>query len=147
MERNYVIRRLELSDVESLTRLDEEIFEQPWEEASFYFSLENEFTYGIGIEKDGELVGYMIFSCILGDANLDNIAIKKEHRKLGLASVLIEKLIKISVENEWNQIMLEVRNSNREAISLYEKFGFRYISTRKNYYGDGIDADIMIRLG
>lgn len=147
MERNYVIRRLELSDVESLTRLDEEIFEQPWEEASFYFSLENEFTYGIGIEKDGELVGYMIFSCILGDANLDNIAIKKEHRKLGLASVLIEKLIKISEENEWNQIMLEVRNSNREAISLYEKFGFRYISTRKNYYGDGIDADIMIRLG
>lgn len=147
MERNYVIRRLELSDVESLTRLDEEIFEQPWEEASFYFSLENEFTYGIGIEKDGELVGYMIFSCILGDANLDNIAIKKEHRKLGFASVLIEKLIKISEENEWNQIMLEVRNSNREAISLYEKFGFRYISTRKNYYGDGIDADIMIRLG
>lgn len=147
MERNYVIRRLELSDVESLTRLDEEIFEQPWEEASFYFSLENEFTYGIGIEKDGELVGYMIFSCILGDANLDNIAIKKEHRKLGLASVLIEKLIKISEENEWNQIMLEVRNSNREAISLYEKFGFRYISTRKNYYGEGIDADIMIRVG
>ncbi|MDO4778263.1 MAG: ribosomal protein S18-alanine N-acetyltransferase [Tissierellia bacterium] len=147
MERNYVIRRLELSDVESLTRLDEEIFEQPWEEASFYFSLENEFTYGIGIEKDGELVGYMIFSCILGDANLDNIAIKKEHRKLGLASVLIEKLIKISEENEWNQIMLEVRNSNKEAISLYEKFGFRYISTRKNYYGEGIDADIMIRVG
>ena len=33
------------------------------------------------------------------------------------------------------KIYLEVRESNRTAIRLYEKFGFKKLAERKNYYG------------
>ena len=41
-------------------------------------------------------------------------------------------------------LTLEVRESNSKAISLYEKFGFKSLGKRKNYYQDnGEDALIM----
>ena len=39
-------------------------------------------------------------------------------------------------------ITLEVAVNNEPAISLYKKFGFEIISTRKNYY-DNVDAYLM----
>ena len=40
-------------------------------------------------------------------------------------------------------MMLEVGVENTGAIALYEKLGYQSISTRKNYYGHGLDALVM----
>lgn len=41
---------------------------------------------------------------------------------------------------------LEVRVSNESAIKLYEKFGFKNVGIRKNYYQDNFeDAYLMVR--
>ena len=44
------------------------------------------------------------------------------------------------------EIFLEVRPSNGEAIRLYERCGFRAAGRRKNYYQNGEDALIFTRL-
>jgi len=42
---------------------------------------------------------------------------------------------------------LEVRSSNQQAISLYERFGFDQVGMRKNYYSNPReDAQILCRL-
>ena len=40
-------------------------------------------------------------------------------------------------------MMLEVGTENTSAIALYEKLGYQTIATRKNYYGQGLDAFVM----
>ena len=43
---------------------------------------------------------------------------------------------------------LEVRESNKAAIRLYEKYDFKETGVRRNYYSDnGEDAVIMWRMG
>ena len=63
-----------------------------------------------------------------------------EHRKKGIASKLMDKMI----EEKVNNITLEVRTTNEGAINLYKKYNFKVVSTRKNYYGNE-DAYLMIR--
>ncbi len=53
------------------------------------------------------------------------------------------RLAKIkNIKTAW----LEVRTSNKEALSLYHSLGFKQVMTRKRYYSDtGEDAFILIR--
>ena len=63
-----------------------------------------------------------------------------QHRGIG------KSLLKFVIENEtFDKIMLEVRETNTNAIKLYEKFNFKEIYRRKKYYGD-CDAVIMERM-
>ena len=66
------------------------------------------------------------------------IYVNPEYRKQGIAS----KLFNYMVENTENiqNITLEVRKSNINAINFYKKHSFKEAATRENYYGseDGI---------
>ena len=52
----------------------------------------------------------------------------------GIAESLIECLIRELKNRVSHALMLEVRDSNEPAISLYEKLGFQQVGLRKNYY-------------
>ena len=52
----------------------------------------------------------------------------------------MDKMFSENVSN----ITLEVRKSNIDAIGLYEKYGFKVVSVRDNYYGSE-DAFLMMR--
>ena len=41
-------------------------------------------------------------------------------------------------------VELEVRKNNLNAIRFYQKFGFRLVDLKENYYHDGEDAFIML---
>jgi ribosomal-protein-alanine N-acetyltransferase len=53
------------------------------------------------------------------------------------------ELEKWSQEKQALAMMLEVGTENTRAIALYEKLGYQTIATRKNYYGQGLDAFVM----
>jgi ribosomal-protein-alanine N-acetyltransferase len=42
-----------------------------------------------------------------------------------------------------NEITLEVRESNSVAIKLYESYGFKIATVRKNYYSNNENALLM----
>ena len=44
-----------------------------------------------------------------------------------------------------NEIFLEVRESNIPAISLYEKFKFKKISIRKNFYSNPNENAVVMK--
>jgi len=44
------------------------------------------------------------------------------------------------------EMFLEVRKSNREAISFYEKFNFKLIGERKDYYTDPVEDALIYKL-
>ena len=71
-----------------------------------------------------------------------NVAVAPERRRRGVASRLISRLI--AEAGRELPFTLEVRVSNRDAIAMYEKLGFRSAGVRPRYYQDnGEDALIM----
>ena len=71
-----------------------------------------------------------------------NVAVAPERRRRGIASRLISRLF--DEAGDELPFTLEVRVSNRDAIAMYERLGFRSAGVRPRYYQDnGEDALIM----
>jgi len=73
------------------------------------------------------------------------IAVKPEHRRIGIAKELISRLESWAKARGAIAMMLEVDVTNESAISLYKNLGYETLNVRKNYYGYGRDAQIMRR--
>jgi ribosomal-protein-alanine N-acetyltransferase len=88
------------------------------------------------------LAGYLVCSRYDRVWHLMNVAVAPERRRQGIASRLIERLL--AEAGGELPFTLEVRVSNRDAIAMYEKLGFRSAGVRPRYYQDnGEDALIM----
>ena len=88
------------------------------------------------------MLGYLVCSRYDRVWHLMNVAVAPERRRQGIASRLISRLI--AEAGDELPFTLEVRVSNRDAIAMYERLGFRSAGVRPRYYQDnGEDALIM----
>ena len=124
--------------------LIEKSFPQVFVENSVNGHLENPFTKVFIIKEQEELVGLMILDIIYERMELIQIIVKEEYRKKGYATKLMEHMLSIAEINKLENITLEVREDNKNAISLYEKFGFEKCAIRPSYY-QGTDGILMER--
>lgn len=77
---------------------------------------------------------------------LFNIGISEKYRRIGLGSLLLEKLIYFGAERDAEYIILEVRKRNDSAVELYNGKGFRQIFERKNFYHTPPDDGLVMKL-
>lgn len=105
-----------------------------------YLKKENPFLKNYVYLENNRPIGLISYSLIYDRIELEYIWTSFEHRKKGIASKLMDTMIKEKVKN----ITLEVNVNNKGAIKLYEKYGFRIVSIREKYYGND-DAYLMIR--
>lgn len=138
-----IIRSIAENDLVDLNCLHESLFKQPFEFIDYI--KDKPFHYGIVLEKDGAVIGYLVGQIIFEMADLYYVAIHPEYRGNQFGKRLVEKFIEDTKVNGGEKISLEVRVSNQSAISLYEKFEFIKIGTRRRYYADGEDALLMNR--
>ncbi|MFA5399688.1 MAG: ribosomal protein S18-alanine N-acetyltransferase [Dehalococcoidia bacterium] len=90
------------------------------------------------------LVGMAGIWMMVDEAHIVTIAVRRSHRHQGLGEWLLISLIELSRKLRAKYVTLEVRESNRTAQALYEKYGFTRAGTRRKYYSDnGEDALIM----
>lgn len=89
--------------------------------------------------------GYCCYQNILDEAELLRIAVLPAKRKQGIAKALMEFSLSSLHLCGVDKIFLEVREDNIPAIKLYRNMGFCDISLRKDYYGKGAHALIMMR--
>jgi len=90
------------------------------------------------------LVGMAGIWMMVDEAHIVTIAVRRSHRHQGLGEWLLISLIELSRKLRAKYVTLEVRESNRTAQALYEKYGFTKAGTRRKYYSDnGEDALIM----
>ena len=81
---------------------------------------------------DGKIVGYLAgtlnsqysYNNIV-QAELDNMCIMNEYRKLGIGSKLFEEFKKICKENKINEIKVIASYNNTNAIAFYKSNGFK----------------------
>lgn len=126
-----------------LAELDKICFSVPWSEKSFYDEAENSLASYFVAKEDGRIAGYGGIWLVADEGQITNIAVLPEYRRMGIASGLLERLMECA---DGKSIVLEVRESNAAAISLYEKHGFKKAGMRKNFYHSPVEnAIIMIR--
>jgi ribosomal-protein-alanine N-acetyltransferase len=91
------------------------------------------------------MVGYLICSRYDTVWHIMNVAVDPVQRRKGIATAMLSDLLR-RIDSPTARFTLEVRESNRAAIELYERFGFRAAGRRRRYYQDnGEDAVVMWR--
>ena len=81
-----------------------------------------------------------------GEAELLRIGVEAARRRQGIGRILMETFVRLCAEQETPDAFLEVRESNRSAISLYEHFCFENVGRRKKYYHHP-DEDAVLMAG
>ena len=125
------------NNIQSIVKLDSEIFENKWSENTFRETLENTTQYLFQIEMTGKAIGFICFSVVNKEVELLKIGVDREFRKKGIAQNLFDFLLhylKTSLSLESFDIFLEVKEDNLEAKKFYFKNSFKEFGKRKNYY-------------
>lgn len=149
METNLLeiqIKEMKKDDIDGVLNIEEQAYgEHHWSKDSFYGELSNNLAhYYSAFDIKGNLVGYAGSWFILDEAHITTIAIAPEFRRKKIGEALLNRILKDCYKNEIKYITLEVRVSNKAAIGLYEKYGFKSLGTRKGYYqNNNEDALIM----
>lgn len=139
---DLVIRRLAYSDLPAVISIERRSFPTPWSLAMFVLELSKPTGICLAAKEDERLLGYLVCSRYDQVWHLMNVAVAPEARRAGVATRLIGKLFEEAGRRL--AFTLEVRVSNLQAISMYERFGFRSAGIRPRYYHDnGEDALIM----
>lgn len=138
---------MEIKDADSVYRIENQAFFEPWSKKSLIKDLEfNSFLSHYVYEDKGRIVGFYIASHVLDEVEIFTIAVDSAYRNMGIGKAMLDHLIDISKRRNDKEIYLEVSTKNIAAINLYRKFDFKIIGIRKNYYQKlGEDAYNMIK--
>lgn len=133
---NYNIEIANLNDIDNIYNLQENRNHLLISKESLKSDLSSTSNIYFVAKIDNKIIGCIGYSILYDHIDISILITHINYLNKGVASALLKKLIQYSKENNIEKIFLEVRSSNHKAIKLYEKYNFKQISIRKNYYKD-----------
>ncbi|MFG2572849.1 GNAT family N-acetyltransferase [Streptomyces sp. NPDC048481] len=149
-------------DIEPVLELEKDLFpEDAWSRGMFWSDLahargpEATRRYLVAVAPGGSrddgaggaagrIVGYAGLAAAGDLADVQTIAVARDHWGTGLGGRLLTELLRAATSFECAEVMLECRIDNIRAQKLYERFGFEAIGFRRGYYQPGnVDALVM----
>lgn len=148
VSRSVTIDRMLITDLPEILAIEQESFHSPWTMGMFKRELESAHSRclcaRINLDDKSIVAAYIVFWLVADEVHLHNLAVDKEYRRQGVAFQLMEAMKETAGQNQVVAQTLEVRESNAEAIKLYQKCGFVVKGVRPLYYTDtNEDALIM----
>lgn len=98
------------------------------------------------IEEESAVQGFLIASAMDLEWEIENIAVAGSARRRGLGTRLVGEFLDLARTQGAQAVFLEVRESNRAARGLYEKWGFLERGRRPRYYREPEEDAIVYRL-
>ena len=138
-------KEMKLEHVAQVAALEKLCFADPWSENSVASELNNDLSLWLVALEGETVVGYIGSQTAAGETDVMNVAVHPDHRRRGIAQILIEILIRDLKQRGSCALMLEVRASNEPAKQLYDKLGFREVGCRKNYYRNPKEDALILR--
>ena len=126
---------MDVSDIVFVADIERRNYKYPWTRTVFSDCLSSGYLCTVANFND-KIIGYSVVSISNYDAQILNLCVDKDSRGLGFGEKIMDLLIEDIKRRGLNEIYLEVRSSNNQAISLYKKKGFELIGVRHNYYKD-----------
>lgn len=126
---------MEREHISQVAEIEKICFSEPWSEETVLDAFEKGTKFFVAT-LGSLVVGYVGISCIIDEGYITNIAVLPEYRNKGIATALLNRLFSLASDTALSFISLEVRESNHNAISLYEKMEFKNEGLRKNFYSN-----------
>jgi [ribosomal protein S18]-alanine N-acetyltransferase len=132
-----------MEDFSAIVEIENVTNQLPWTKQQFISSMEVG-HHSLVLEETGMVVGFAIYSPIIPESHLLNIAIDPAHQGKGFGKNLLQHVILQNKTMGVKIISLEVRVSNKTAINLYENIGFSKDAIRPNYYSGSPKEDALL---
>lgn len=142
----FEVAPMTLHDLDQVMEIERLSFCVPWSVDSFRTEIcFNRYAwYIIGRLPAQKVIGYAGIWMVGTEGHITTLAVHPSCRRMGVGSLLLENLLQQAKVRAVKKIFLEVRDSNREARNLYEKYEFNYCGRKKKYYYDE-DAVLMVK--
>lgn len=141
------IKYMSYEHIDGIMEIEKDSFAIPWTRKSVEDELKNNLAIYVTALEDNKVVGFGGMWHVVTEGHITNIAVHRDYRQKGIGDAIIKKMIEIAKEKEMIGLTLEVRPSNKAALALYYKNGFKLDGVRKEYYEDNReDAYIMWKI-
>jgi len=119
--------------LDEVLAIEHSAYAHPWTRGNFADSLRS--GYQGQLLCAGETVlGYFIAMKGVDEVHLLNITVAPAYQGQGWGRVMLDALALWSRGQGAQWLWLEVRTSNRRALEVYQRYGYRRVGERKGYY-------------
>ncbi|HEX2195770.1 MAG TPA: ribosomal protein S18-alanine N-acetyltransferase [Actinomycetota bacterium] len=139
------ILRLRRRHLNEVIAIEADVFARPWSTAYFLQELSKPNRSYFVAEHQGEVIGFggMMFPSA-GTAHALNVAVTPAFHRRQVGTRLLCALMMDAIARGVETIYLEFRVGNVAGYTIYPKFGFEIVDTRKGYYFEtGEDGIVM----
>ena len=124
------------SDLDEVLAIEFRVCPFPWGRGNFTDSLSSGYSCWV-CRIGGELLGYFVVMLAVDEAHLLTISVAEKRQGMGFGARLLRHAMSVARQSGATTLLLEVRPSNDNALSLYRHFGFQQIGRRRDYYPAG----------
>jgi ribosomal-protein-alanine N-acetyltransferase len=128
------VREAVLEDAPRLVEIERAAASHPWTLAQLLSSCRGAQEQCLLLEQESQVLGFAIFSQVLDQASLLNIAVLPGLQGRGHGRELLAAVLGAMQAHKASRCLLEVRAGNGPAIALYRRLGFAEDGVRKGYY-------------
>ena len=141
-----IYREANAFDLPVFVSLDKELFPySPWSASQYREEFSSPTRYFVvAVDEAESIIGYAgVFAPGQAEADILTVGVVPNHRGKGIATALMALLTDWAKAQGSTAMMLEVKVDNSEAIGLYQSLGYSKLNIRKDYFGAGLDAQVM----
>ncbi|WP_086930034.1 ribosomal protein S18-alanine N-acetyltransferase [Agarilytica rhodophyticola] len=128
----FEIRNFNNEDLDTIVQLDRKASKTPWTLENYRDSVCSSHIC-VGVLYQQSWIAHAVFSIAADEAELLIIAVDPDYQKRGIAKKLLTFMESV-LSDHANELFLEVRLTNSNAIYLYESLGFNCVGERRGYY-------------
>jgi ribosomal-protein-alanine N-acetyltransferase len=92
------------------------------------------------------IAGFIISRLIAGELHVNNVAVRAEFRRQGIAAQLLAAVLDWGRRHEARMALLEVRSGNTAAQALYSRCGFQVVGRRRRYYSQPVEDALLMSI-
>ena len=117
-----------------MAAIDAQVSDNPWSEASLLRYCDGGKHRALVYQGEEDACGFLIYTCVLDEASVDNLAVHPDQQGRGIGGSLLSTALDAMAGAGAERCLLEVRESNLAALSLYRNNGFTVDGVRPRYY-------------
>ncbi len=119
--------------LEAVMAIEQSAYSHPWTRGNFRDALASGYWMQC-LRVQDELLGHVVAMAGVQETHLLNITVAPERQRQGRAHMMLDAMRLWSRRQGAEWLWLEVRESNRRALEVYGRYGFRRVGLRKDYY-------------
>jgi [ribosomal protein S18]-alanine N-acetyltransferase len=133
-------------DLDAILEIDALTFTNPWPRTSYEREARASDVARLFVARmqEGLLVAYCSAWFIFDEAHINNLAVRPEWRRRGVASALMRYVLAEAERAGATRATLEVRRSNEAGRKLYKGLGFEVTGVRPGYYREPLEDALVL---